>query len=384
MLGQKGIPATYGGIERHVEELATRLVERGHEVTVYCRPYYTKIRGDYRGVRLAVLPSVRTKHLDTATHCALSMPDILARNYDIVHFHALGPSMFAGLPKLRGAKTAVTVHGLDWQREKWGSSRGRFSSGASTRRSTSRTRPLSFRRRSASTSGRARRDRDVHPERDRAAARARGLEDPADGHRARELRAVRRAARAGEGLPLPARGVQEDQPGHRASSSRAAPASRPSTWTGSTPWARTRRASSDTCTATFSTSCTRTPALVLPSDIEGLPIALLEAMSFGNCCLTSDIRRTSRSSGTGRHVQEGRRGRPRREARGAPGASREVPEPRRPREAARPRDVRLGRCDAPHRGHLLLHAEGVQVWTPGHRVREGPVDVARRLTSGER
>ena len=52
MLGQKGIPATYGGIERHVEELATRFVDRGHEVTVYCRPHYTRVRGEYRGVRL--------------------------------------------------------------------------------------------------------------------------------------------------------------------------------------------------------------------------------------------------------------------------------------------------------------------------------------------
>lgn len=120
MLGQKGIPATYGGIERHVEELTTRLVDRGHDVTVYCRPYYTKIKGDYRGVHLATIPSVRTKHLDTATHCALAIPHILAKGYDVVHFHALGPSLFANLPGLRGTKTIVTVHGLDWQREKWG------------------------------------------------------------------------------------------------------------------------------------------------------------------------------------------------------------------------------------------------------------------------
>ncbi|MCK5596226.1 MAG: glycosyltransferase, partial [Candidatus Eisenbacteria sp.] len=89
MLGQKGIPATYGGIERHVEELGTRLVERGHEVTVYCRPYYTKMQGEYRGIRIANIPSVRTKHLDTATHCALALPHIISQNYDIVHFHAL-------------------------------------------------------------------------------------------------------------------------------------------------------------------------------------------------------------------------------------------------------------------------------------------------------
>jgi glycosyltransferase involved in cell wall biosynthesis len=121
MLGQKGIPATYGGIERHVEELATRLVERGHEVTVYCRPYYTKIQGEYRGIRLVSIPSVRTEHLDTATHCAMALPHILSQDFDVVHFHALGPSLFANVPRMRGARSVVTVHGLDWQREKWGS-----------------------------------------------------------------------------------------------------------------------------------------------------------------------------------------------------------------------------------------------------------------------
>jgi len=120
MLGQKGIPATYGGIERHVEELGMRLAARGHEVTVYCRPYYTKMAGEYLGMRLVNIPSVHTKHLDTATHCALAIPHILAQDYDIVHFHALGPSLFANLPRFRGARTVVTVHGLDWQREKWG------------------------------------------------------------------------------------------------------------------------------------------------------------------------------------------------------------------------------------------------------------------------
>lgn len=120
MIGQKGIPASYGGIERHVEEISTRLVERGHEVTVFCRPHYTKLKGEYKGVRLVSIPSVQTKHFDTASHCALSAFQTLIEDYDIVHFHALGPSIFAGVPKIRRAKTVVTVHGLDWRRDKWG------------------------------------------------------------------------------------------------------------------------------------------------------------------------------------------------------------------------------------------------------------------------
>lgn len=120
MIGQKGMPATYGGIERHVEEISARLVDRGHEVTVYSRLYYSKQRGSYHGIRLRRLPSVNTKHFDTATHTALATFDALIRPYDIVHFHALGPSIFSGIPRLRGMKSVVTVHGLDWERQKWG------------------------------------------------------------------------------------------------------------------------------------------------------------------------------------------------------------------------------------------------------------------------
>ncbi len=120
MIGQKGIPATYGGIERHVEEIATRLVERGHEVDVFSRLYYSHQRGHFRGVRIRRLPSVNTKHLDAITHCAFSTLDALFRRYDVVHYHALGPSLFSGVPRIAGARTVVTVHGLDWERGKWG------------------------------------------------------------------------------------------------------------------------------------------------------------------------------------------------------------------------------------------------------------------------
>ena len=120
MIGQKGVPATYGGIEKHVEEIARRLAQRGHDVSVFCRLYYTPADATTPGVRLLRRPSIHTKHLDTATHVAWSTLEAMARRYDVVHFHALGPSLFAGLPRLTGSRTAVTVHGLDWQRQKWG------------------------------------------------------------------------------------------------------------------------------------------------------------------------------------------------------------------------------------------------------------------------
>lgn len=120
MIGQKGVPATYGGIERHVEEIARRLVGLGHQVEVFCRLYYTPPETEFHGVRLLRRPSVHTKHLDTISHVAWSTLEAVLRRYDIVHFHALGPSVFSWIPRLAGSRTVVTVHGLDWQREKWG------------------------------------------------------------------------------------------------------------------------------------------------------------------------------------------------------------------------------------------------------------------------
>ena len=121
MVGQKGIPATYGGVERHVEEIAARLAAKGHDVTVYCRRHYTRGRESYyRGIRLVRYPSVNTKHLDTATHCLVCACDYLWKRYDLVHFHALGPSVFSLLPRFRRTRSVVTIHGLDWEREKWG------------------------------------------------------------------------------------------------------------------------------------------------------------------------------------------------------------------------------------------------------------------------
>src|SRR3989304_8974371 len=116
MLGLKGIPYP-GGIENFTEQVASRLVERGHQVTVYVRPYVgDEQNGDYRGIRIRKLPSINTKHLDTITHTFLATIDALRSDVAVVHFHALGPAVFSFMPRLKGVKTVVQVHGLDWQR----------------------------------------------------------------------------------------------------------------------------------------------------------------------------------------------------------------------------------------------------------------------------
>jgi len=123
MIGQKGYPPVHGGIEKHVAELAARLPALGCAVDIYSRPHYSDTDGpvDLDGVRVLRLPSIPTKHLDAISHTILATAHVLSREVDVVHYHALGPGLLAGVPRWLARKpTVVTVHGLDWQRDKWG------------------------------------------------------------------------------------------------------------------------------------------------------------------------------------------------------------------------------------------------------------------------
>ena len=124
MIGQRGVPATFGGVEHHVEELGARLAARGHEVTVYCRNGYGDGDHDhaaeYRGMRLRHLPTVSSKHFDAIAHSGLATVAALAAHHDVVHYHALGPGLVAPLPRaLSHARVVQTIHGLDDERAKW-------------------------------------------------------------------------------------------------------------------------------------------------------------------------------------------------------------------------------------------------------------------------
>lgn len=122
MIGQRGLPATWGGVERHVEEIGARLVERGHHVTVFCRRNYADDAvPSYRGMELLHTPTVSTKHFDAITHSAVATLSAMRGGYDIIHYHAIGPGLVAGVPRyLSRAKVVQTVHGLDAERAKWG------------------------------------------------------------------------------------------------------------------------------------------------------------------------------------------------------------------------------------------------------------------------
>jgi len=123
MIGQKGYPPVHGGIEKHVAELAARLPGLGCDVDIYSRPHYSAANGpaDLPGVRIRRLPSIPTKHLDAISHTILATGHALFHGADVVHYHALGPGLLSGMPRwLNRQPTVVTVHGLDWQRDKWG------------------------------------------------------------------------------------------------------------------------------------------------------------------------------------------------------------------------------------------------------------------------
>jgi glycosyltransferase involved in cell wall biosynthesis len=118
-IGARGVVGKYSGIETYYEEVGSRLVQLGHDVTVYCRSYFTPPVASYRGMRVRRFPTVRSKHLETIVHSALCTVDALFRRYDVVQFHALGSSPLAVLPRLTGKRTVVSVRGLDGEREKW-------------------------------------------------------------------------------------------------------------------------------------------------------------------------------------------------------------------------------------------------------------------------
>lgn len=126
MIGCKGIPASQalgGGIETHVEELATRLVARGHHVAVYVRPYANpEKKRVWNGVKLVTLPSFRRKNFDAITHTFLASVHVLFQRADIIHYHGVGPSTLSWIPRIfkPWAKVVVTFHGRDRFHEKWG------------------------------------------------------------------------------------------------------------------------------------------------------------------------------------------------------------------------------------------------------------------------
>ena len=125
VIGAKGIPVKQGGIERYCQEFYPRIVNNGYKVDLFARPSYTNqswfYSYQYEGVTVISLPSLPIRGLDAFISSAFGAVYAAFGNYDVVHFHALGPALFSWIPKLfSSAKVIVTCQGLDWQRAKWG------------------------------------------------------------------------------------------------------------------------------------------------------------------------------------------------------------------------------------------------------------------------
>jgi glycosyltransferase involved in cell wall biosynthesis len=121
IIGTRGVPANYGGFETFAEELGARLAERGHRVTVYGRRGFIDPKlGEYRGMRLVVLPSVRRKHLETVSNTLLASLHAARRGFDVVLMCNAANAPFVRILQLAGVPVALNVDGLERKRRKWG------------------------------------------------------------------------------------------------------------------------------------------------------------------------------------------------------------------------------------------------------------------------
>lgn len=124
MIGQKGIVTgeTAGGVERHVREVSSRLTDRGHKVAVYARKKYDPDgQQKINGVDLVYLPTIYRKHTEAIIHTFLSTVHALFKKYDVIHYHGVGPATLSWIPRLLKRRTTivVTFHSQDQFHQKW-------------------------------------------------------------------------------------------------------------------------------------------------------------------------------------------------------------------------------------------------------------------------
>ena len=132
MLGHKRVPSREGGVEIVVEKLSVRMVEAGHEVTLYNRKGHHVSGKEYdtesskskqtffHGVKIVTVPTIEVKGLAALTSSFCATMKAIFKHYDCIHYHAEGPSVMLIIPHILGIRTVATIHGLDWARSKWG------------------------------------------------------------------------------------------------------------------------------------------------------------------------------------------------------------------------------------------------------------------------
>ena len=120
MIGHKRIPGRSGGVEVVVEELSYRMAEKGHEVVAYNRHCGEEKVQEYRGVKVVEVRTFEHSALNAMVYSLFATLRCIFKRYDVVHYHAEGPCAMIPLARLFGKKVVATIHGLDWQRGKWG------------------------------------------------------------------------------------------------------------------------------------------------------------------------------------------------------------------------------------------------------------------------
>lgn len=302
MFGHKRIPSREGGVEIVVEELAARMAEKGHRVTCYNRgghhisgvEFDTQAQAECRGVQIKTVPTIRKKGLAAVSASFFAAVHSAFGKYDVVHIHAEGPAAFCWIPRLMGKKVIVTIHGLDWQREKW---KGRFAAHyirfgeKMAARWADEVIVLS---RKAQTYFKDEYNRDavlvpngvVRPEKREAdwITQKFGLQKnsyflyvgrlvPEKG----EHYLIEAFKQVETDKKLVIAGGTSDSDGYIKSLKRLVSGDERILFTGFVQGKMLEELYSNAY------------VYVLPSDLEGMPLSLLEAMSYGNCCLTSDI-----------------------------------------------------------------------------------------------
>lgn len=128
MIGHKRIPSREGGVEIVVEQLSKRLVELGNDVTAYNRSgghvsgseFSHEALNEFCGIKIETVKTPQSKALNAFVYSFFATVKALFGRYDVIHYHAEGPAAMCFIPKLFKIRTVVTIHGLDWQRSKWG------------------------------------------------------------------------------------------------------------------------------------------------------------------------------------------------------------------------------------------------------------------------
>jgi glycosyltransferase involved in cell wall biosynthesis len=288
----KGMPFA-GGIERYTEEIGRRLVFKGHDITVYSMRNYGAKDGIYKGMKIVTVPTYERKSLEKMTASFVAMiRQCMDKNTDIVHFHAFGPSMFCFIPRILGKKVVVQGHGLEWKRSRWGIA-GRMFLKLAEIPSVMFPHALTVVSKEQQNYIKTKYGRKtyyiptgVNPPRiekpdlinqyglqgnDYILFVARLVREKGASH------LIKAYKRLKTDLKLVIAGDAPYEVGYKSELYKLSAGNKNIIFTGFV--------SGKLLQELFSNSY----LFVLPSEIEGLPTALLEAMSYGNCCLVSDI-----------------------------------------------------------------------------------------------